>query len=182
MKVATALDPLSALIMNGLASSYYFARQYDLALKAYKDTIELDPGFASAYQVLAGLYARKGEPQEAFALLEKSLAMHGFPNRDHITRALVLVASGRSEDARKELLLFEKGNGRRYVIAPGAAFVHAALGENDKALDLLEEAYERRVGSLVFIANHPGLDNPYGHPRFMNLLHCIGLASRCVTI
>jgi serine/threonine protein kinase/Flp pilus assembly protein TadD len=40
MRQAVILDPLSAPISFGLASAYYWDRQFDVALKALKDTIE----------------------------------------------------------------------------------------------------------------------------------------------
>jgi tetratricopeptide (TPR) repeat protein len=46
MTQAAQLDPLSAPMSMALGHAYYFARQYDQALKMYRATIELDPAFA----------------------------------------------------------------------------------------------------------------------------------------
>jgi serine/threonine protein kinase/Flp pilus assembly protein TadD len=177
MKQAAILDPLSAPISFGLANAYYWARQLDAALKAYKDTIELDPAFVPAYHLLACLYAQKDAYQDALAQLERSLLHHPFDDRDRIARAMVCALSGRVEEARRALAELDQGNAPRYVIAPGFATVHAALGEHEKALNLLEESYQERVSSLMFIPNHPSFEGLYGHPRFKDLLRRIGLPS-----
>jgi tetratricopeptide (TPR) repeat protein len=175
IKQAVALDPLSAPISYSLAGAYYWARQYDAAMKAFKDAIEIDPAFVPAHQLLALLYAQKGMHEEAFAQLEQSLIQHRFGERDQIARAMVCAIGGRRDEAQKALSDLEQKNAPRYATAPGCAAVHAALGEHGKALDLLEECYQERVGSLVFLADHPSFESLYGHPRFIDLLRRVGI-------
>ena len=175
MEQAAALDPLSAPIRFGLAGAYCWARQYDAALKAYKDTIDLDPAFVPAYQALAAHYAQKGAYQEAFVQLERSLSQHGSSERDLVARAQVCALSGRRDEAKKLLSELKQGNAPRYAIAPGCAAVHAVLGEHEEALNFLEECFQERVGSLVFVADHPTFESLYGHPRFIDLMRRVGI-------
>jgi adenylate cyclase len=177
MKHAVILDPLSAPISHGLASSYYLARQYDAAVKVTRDTIELDPAFVPAYHLLADLYARQGAFQDACAQLEQSLTRHPFGDRDRIARAMVCALSGRVQEAHQALSDLNQGNAPRHVRALASAGVHALLGENDKALELLEESYQERAASLVFIANLPVFESLHGNPGFEDLLRRIGLPS-----
>jgi eukaryotic-like serine/threonine-protein kinase len=174
MKQAVALDPLSAPITFGLAGAYRWVQQYDKALKACKDAIELDPAFVPAHQLLAAIYARKGMHQEAFAQLEQSLTQHRVSERDLIARAAVCAMSGRRDQARKALSDLKRGNAPLYAIALGCARIHALLGEHDEALNLLEECYQERV-ALVFLADLPGFESLYGHPRFMDLMRRVGI-------
>ena len=44
------------------------------------------------------------------------------------------------------------------------------LGEPDKALDLLERAYEKRDYSIMYLKVHPNLDPLRSDPRFKDLL------------
>jgi tetratricopeptide (TPR) repeat protein len=55
MEQALQLDPLSAPISVGLANAYYWAREYERALKTLRAAIELDPSFGAAHQLLAVL-------------------------------------------------------------------------------------------------------------------------------
>jgi serine/threonine protein kinase/Flp pilus assembly protein TadD len=175
MKQAMILDPLSAPISFGLANAYYWDRQFDTALNALEDTIELDPAFVPARNVLAGLYAAKGMHHEAFAQLEQSLTQHAFDDRDRIARAMVCALSGRVREAHQALSDLNQGNGPRYVTALASAGVHAVLGEKEKALELLEESYQQRAASLVYTANHPIFERLHGDPRFEDLLRRIGV-------
>ena len=50
------------------------------------------------------------------------------------------------------------------------------LGESEQAIDLLEESYEARLPALAFIAGQPEFETLYDHPRFVDLVHRIGLA------
>ncbi len=60
MKQAMILDPLSAPISFGLANAYYWDRQFDAALNALKDTIELDPAFVPAHESSRGAVCDEG--------------------------------------------------------------------------------------------------------------------------
>lgn len=175
MRQAVQLDPLSAYLRYGLANSYYWARQYEEAMKALKDTIELDPALVTAHQVLAQLYAQKGMHEEAFAQLDQSLTQHRFNERDRTARAMVCAVSGRVEEARQALSELTRCEAPRYAIAPACAAVHAVLGEHDEALNFLEECYQERTSSLVFMADHPGLESLYNHPQFIDLLRRVGI-------
>ena len=50
------------------------------------------------------------------------------------------------------------------------ARVHAALGENDKALELLEEGYEIGDANMVLVKVNPDFDPLRDDPRFQDLL------------
>ena len=176
MRQAVELDPLSAVFTYGLGNAYYWARQYDAAIKTMQDAIELDPGLVTAHQVLALLYAQKGMHRDAFAQLERSLVQRQPGERDQTAWALVCAISGRTEEARQILSDLQRRETPRYALAPQCAAVYATLGEYDKTLNLLEECYQERTSSLVFLRHHPSLESMYGHPRFIDLLSRIGIA------
>jgi pentatricopeptide repeat protein len=83
--------------------------------------------------------------------------------------------AGRRADA---LRLLEELKGRKqkgYV--PSAAFVNAylGLGENEKALAALEDAYAEHSNILQWMKVHPYMDPLRDDPRFKDLLHRVGL-------
>ena len=57
-----------------------------------------------------------------------------------------------------------------YVSAYGIASAFAVAGDNARALDWLERAYEQRDGTLVWIKVHPRMDGLRAEPRFRELL------------
>ena len=48
-KIALELEPVNPVMMRRLGSVYYYARQYDLALKELNKCLEIDPGQRSTY-------------------------------------------------------------------------------------------------------------------------------------
>ena len=62
---------------------------------------------------------------------------------------------------------------QKYVPPVQIAFVHIGLGENDRALELLERAYRERSWELVFIRVEPWVDPLRSDPRFQDLLRRI---------
>ena len=59
---------------------------------------------------------------------------------------------------------------RRFVSPYGIASYYAVTGDNERAIDWLERAYETRDGTLVWIRVHPRLDGLRGEARFRELL------------
>lgn len=182
MQRAVALDPLCAPISHGLSNAYYWARRYDASLQACKNTLELDPAFGPAHQSLATLYAQMGRHQDAFAQLEQSFIQRPRGELDQVGYAIVCAISGRAEEARKAISELEGSRSPRYSTGPGCAIVYAALGEQEKALDLLEECYEERCGFLIFIANHPAVESLYPHPRFRDLMRRLGITTAALAV
>jgi len=175
MRRAIELDPLSAVFTYCLGSVYYWAHEFDVAIKTLKDALELDPALVTAHQVLAQLYAEKGMHRAAFAQLEQSVVQRQTGARDEIAFAMVCAMTGRVEEARRVLSDLKAGETPRYAIVPGCSAVHAVLGEYDESMNLLEECYQERTSSLVFLSSHPSYGGMYGDPRFMDLLRRVGI-------
>ncbi len=56
------------------------------------------------------------------------------------------------------------------------AAIHAALNDNDRAFELLNQAYQARSFQLVSLKVDPCFDSIHNDVRFHNLLVRIGLA------
>lgn len=50
------------------------------------------------------------------------------------------------------------------------------IGDNEQAFVWLEKAYEEQSNMLQFIKVHPFFDPIRGDPRFVSLLHRVGLS------
>ncbi len=157
MRQAVELDPLSAVFTYGLANVYYWARDFDAAMRTLKDAIELDPALVTAHQILAQIYAQKGMHREAFEQLEQSLNQRQPGERDRLARAMVSALVGRVEEAREALSDLKRSETPRYAIVPGCAAVHAVLGEYDESISLLEQCYQERASSLCVPTPSPQL-------------------------
>ena len=83
---------------------------------------------------------------------------------------------GQTEPARAILGELEVLAKTRYVSPYHPAYVHVGLGEHERALDLLEQAYEQRAGGIFGIKGSFLFAPLRGHPRFQALLRKMNLA------
>jgi tetratricopeptide (TPR) repeat protein len=144
------------------------------ALEECRNALELDPSFIPAQTLLAGVLARLGRHDDAITQAQKCLSLPGYELRGRGTLGRVYAIAGRKEEARKiasELETQQKPD----RLASMLSNIHALLGDREKALQWLEEAYRERVSYLVFIGQTPEFESLHGDPRFEELLRRIGL-------
>jgi Flp pilus assembly protein TadD len=140
-------------------------------------TLELDPGFAYARLVLGFSLQQQGRLEEAVA--ELALASSLAPDNAAMQAALgqALAWAGRREEARQVLALLEERARREPVEATLFAFLWTALGESDRALDLLEAACDEGARFVAFLATWWIYDPLRSHPRWPALLQRAGMVS-----
>ncbi|MGD1903451.1 MAG: tetratricopeptide repeat protein [Geitlerinemataceae cyanobacterium] len=68
-------DDNTALIYNALGFAYAAQEQYDLAIRQYKEAIELQPQYVTALNNLGYVYERKVLIEPAIAAYEKALEL-----------------------------------------------------------------------------------------------------------
>jgi tetratricopeptide (TPR) repeat protein len=155
----------------------YFARRYDEAIEQGRQTLELDPNYATAYRILGWAYEETGLYDEAISahLRASELTDYGLNFTAQLGRAYAL--AGRQDEARKVLAELRKTSAETYVSSLDIAIIHAALGEIDPAFEWLERAYEERADHLAYLKVNPRLAALHSEPRFQELLRRLGLAS-----
>ena len=175
IKRAVELDPLSLIINTNVAWVQYFARDYDRAIENFKKTLEMDPNYALAHERLGQAYLEKGLFAEAIAELGKAVNLS--PGNTEILAALghAFAVSGKREEARKILEKLNELSQNSYVSAYDKATVYLGLGEDDKALEYLEKAYEERAGYVSIIRADLRLQRLHTNPRFIALLKKMNL-------
>jgi hypothetical protein len=87
-----------------------------------------------------------------------------------------LATTGDAAGAEQVLRELEDLAARRYVSPYHLAYVHTGLGEHDRAMDYLEQAYEERGGALYGIRGSFLFADLRSHPRFKSLLGRLNLA------
>jgi TolB-like protein/Tfp pilus assembly protein PilF len=172
-KRALELDPLSIVINADVGTVLTNARRYDQAIEQLRKTVEMDPGFYYAHWTLGDALELKGRNEEAIAEYKEAIAL----NDDPLPRALLghLYAKiGRKNEALailKQLRELRESSKQHYVSPYNLALIHIGLGQNDEAIQLLEETYEERDGyNTAFIKVDPMLDPLRGDPRFEALV------------
>jgi serine/threonine protein kinase/tetratricopeptide (TPR) repeat protein len=170
MRRARELDPLTPSIVQALGWVHYQSRSFDEALADYRQLLEIEPNFAYGLVFQSWALRHVGRHEEAIGAAQKALEIAGGGQFFRAALAAALAAAGREQEARAALAQLNELAKTRYVSPYHVAVVHLYLGERDRALQLLEEAYAQRDGWLVWLGVEPQLDTLQTEPRFENLL------------
>jgi len=153
------------------------ARRFDDALQAYREAQAVEPAKEVPPFALGYAYAGKGLYDEAAGYYKKSVESLGGAGK--YSQPLVYLAAmyARMPEKRDEAraILSRVEAMKEYKSPALLAAVYAALDENDKAIDLLEQAYANRDLLLRFIKVGYEYDGLRNDPRFTDLIKRIGL-------
>ncbi len=78
-------------------------------------------------------------------------------------------------EARQILDKLLKTSSQRYVSAYSIAVIYLGLGEKDPAVEWLQRAVAEHGSDMVFINFDQRFDGLHSDPRFVELVHKIGL-------
>jgi eukaryotic-like serine/threonine-protein kinase len=172
---AQELDPLTAVHSSDIASTLLRADRYDEAMQEAMRLIEMRPDFPMGHSTLGWAYLKQDRCEEGLAELEKAVSLN--PGNTmllaQLGQAHALV--GNVGEAREVLQRLEELSRQRYVPPSHMAYVYTGLGDQDKAIDLLEQAYEERSGGVYGIKGSFLFAGLRPHPRFTALLEKMNL-------
>jgi TolB-like protein/DNA-binding SARP family transcriptional activator/Tfp pilus assembly protein PilF len=174
---ARDLDPLSVLNGVNVAARYYYARQYDKAIAEARTDQEMEKDFYMAPMMAGEAYAAEKDYPRAIAALRQAAELAGDWGMEPLAFLGYLYGVlGRADEARDIIKSLDAMEDKGSAIAP---FLRAepllGLGETDKALGLLEKAYDEHDLNLVWNFQDPILDRLHGEPRFVALKKRLGL-------
>jgi adenylate cyclase len=172
---ARELDPLNKMIDTDVGLASYWAGNYDRAIGQLRQTVRMDPQFFLAHFYLGVAQAAKGllDPAIDEARLARRLEP-GDPN-PVMLYGYACARAGRRPEALEALEDLRAMAEKRYVSAFLVADVYVGLGEEDKAFEWLEKAYEERSGRLVYLGVERAFDPLRSDPRFQSLVKRIRL-------
>jgi len=173
---AQELDPLDPIIASDLATTLLRAGRYDEALREAQRLMDVEPGLALAHSTLGWAYLHTGNPEAGVAELERAAELSAGNTMFLAQLGEAYALAGRTRNARRVLHRLERLARERYVPAYHFAYVHTGLGEQEKALDCLERAYEERAGGIYGFKGSFLFASLRPHPRFQALLARMGLA------
>jgi eukaryotic-like serine/threonine-protein kinase len=176
-KKALELDPLSLIINTWLGRRYYFARRFDEAARECRKALEFDLNFAPAHWQLGSALVAQGKLGQAVAEFETAVRLAGKNPRYLAYLGNARAKAGDAAGARailEQLVSLEAGG--RYVSALDRALVYSGLGENNRALDWIEKAFDDRPSLMPYLNIDPLWDGLLGDPRFTKLVARLGLA------
>lgn len=173
---ARELDPLSPHI-NALEAGFLTAaRRPDAARRRVDQALELRPGFWIALLVRGGMALDQGDTTAAISDFRIAAERSQRTSQILAVLAVAHAAAGNGSAARAILAELEGRAASGYVPATSLAAVHNALGDTERALDLLERAYDERDIRLAFVKVDARWNNLRTQPRFKSLAQRMGLA------
>jgi TolB-like protein len=170
---AFELDPLSTTARQNRLSILYLARRYDVAAADAREAITLDPSFAPLYYQLGLVYEGRGDYDGAIDAFNKA----GPEGRGFAIRAAIGCASakaGRRDQAIGTLEQLEALSAREYVSSFDLALLQLALGNRDRAVERLSQAYDEHSSYMPFINVDPRLDDLRIDPRLQAIVQRMG--------
>jgi len=171
---AGQLDPLSLIIAVDRGAILYWARRYDRAIEQLRSVLAIDPNFPRARIIIAP-YLAKGMFKEALAEADRWREQDDSP-WPWLAYVEIYGRWGRLAEARKAFERFKHENrGSRIQSAPAMSAAYVSLGDKEKALDWLEQAYREHSNAMTGLKVEPGCDPLRNEPRFQELLRLVHL-------
>jgi len=171
------LDPLSPMNTLSVAAMYWLIHRYDLMLEQAQRLFDLESNFFGTYWMLGLAHWSQGMHDAAVAELRKAVMLRGGPV-PLADLGCLLGRLGRKAEAQNVLEDLGDLGKRMYVQPPYLGFVHASLGNHDKAFDCFAQGMEHENGSIAYLREYcicTGLNELSADPRFPALLEKIGV-------
>jgi len=172
VKRALELDPVSGLGSGYAGTVYLYAGLYDEAIEQFSKNLEIEPSNAYARCNLGLAHIQKGMLDIGVREVEESATIKNPSSQTDL--AYALGKAGRLEELRKllERLLGEESRNPEMAVAVASAYT--SLGEDDKALQWLEKAYDDHVSYLVACNSDFVFDSIRSDHRFQTLMRKVG--------
>jgi TolB-like protein/Tfp pilus assembly protein PilF len=182
MKNGQELDPLSLIINVAVGWGLYHARRYDEAIEQLRRTVELDPNYPVTYWILGLLLRKTGCYEPAIAEGEKGVKLSSGSPLMRAALAHTFGTAGRTKEALQILDDLTRLGKQKYVAPYFFAGIHIGLGEDDRAIEYLEKAYEEHSHWLIYLHIDPIMDGLRDNSRFQDLLRRVCLPALAVAI
>ena len=172
---AIEIDPVSPIILSDLAALYDFQGDYDKEIEQAKKALEIDPNFAYGYYFLGMGYEQKGMSAEASDAFAKTMTLFGEPPECAEEVKAAFAKNGMKGWWQKRLEQIGNRPHLKYFQAYAKATVQIRLGDQEGALESLNQACQRRDRWIVNAKYEPRLNPLRQDPRFQDLLRRMGL-------
>ncbi|HVE70227.1 MAG TPA: protein kinase [Thermoanaerobaculia bacterium] len=165
---ACDIDPLSLIFAVHAGWPFYFARDYESAIRRFRKSLELDEHFIPAHGWLGMALGQQHRYAEAIDAFHRALEVE----RISILKAMLAhtyAIAGERTQALALLEELEREKRERYISPYDIAVIHAGLGDAARALESLREAVDDRSAWLVFLEVDPRLDGLRDLPLFREI-------------
>jgi Tfp pilus assembly protein PilF len=170
MKNAVEIDPTDPLMSGYLGWMYLWVGRNEDAVTEARKTLQVDPNYIMAYFVMGSAFTEMGMHAEAIETHQKGLAIDG---AFRAGLGVAYVKAGQKEKALEIAAEMEKD--LNSWNAWGLSGIYAALGDKEKAIRSLEEAYKLHQDFIPWMKHDYGLKALYDDPRFKEMVKSLNL-------
>ncbi len=168
---AHEFDPLSLVVPSVRGWSRIFARRFEEALPFLEEVLRIDPKFHVALWFQGEALTELGRYEEGITALRQAYELAGQTSRLLGYLGNAYARAGQRHRAHECLAELEAREQRHDYVPPYfPALVLAGLGEPDRALDRLEQAYREGDTMLRDLKADPHWDPMRSLPRFQQLM------------
>ena len=139
----------SPLINMNAGWTYFTAGMMTEACEQVEKMLETEPEFYGAYWLKGAIYLTEGKYEAAIDELKKGVE-HGGHQTVLADLGSAYGLAGRKEEAEGVLNELLEMREKDYVSAICLARVYARLGDDDKAIEWMEKAFDERNGEMLF--------------------------------
>ena len=168
--LAEGLDPLSLRPKVLSAWTLYQARQYDAALKKARELESLNPDFMQAHLQTANVLLELNENESALKHAVRAAESEPESPLPLYVLAFALVKNGLLEEANNVVESWYQRSKDVYVIPYLLALAYEAIGDRDRALELIRQAIDEKNAWILWLGTEPKLDAMREDERYKELL------------
>ena len=165
--VAHRMDRITTLLRAG---------RYEQAIKPAEEAVEFEPDYDRARSTLGWSYFLNGDQMAGIAELERAVAVSPGNTLWLGQLGQACAMAGDEKRARAILEQLEEHARAKFVSPYHFAYVYTGLGEYDRAMDYLEQAFDQRSGAIHGIKGSFLFTPLHDQPRFNALLEKMNLA------
>jgi TolB-like protein/DNA-binding winged helix-turn-helix (wHTH) protein/Tfp pilus assembly protein PilF len=165
------LDPAFPFVFIDESGIYYHQRDYKSLVDVGQKSVTTNPELWASHYFLAVGYEGSGQPAQAIPEYQRAVELSQRNSDTTAGLAHAYAAVGRKADAQKILSELQRQSKVTYVSPYMIGVIYAGLGQNDKAFEFLERAYQERSPDIsYFIKADLRVDTLRFDPRYQDLL------------
>ncbi len=174
---AEQLDPLSITASWDVGRTLFYAGRYEDAIEQAKHTLDLDPSFPYVYYLQAQIAFRRNNLPQALTLMQKSMQLGGHTQLLVTMWGMMNARAGNRDEALRAIAELRARSAGTYTLPLFLARIYTALGNYDEAMKNLEQMYNDRSESAVWLNVDISLEPLRKDPRFIALIRKVGLTT-----